>query len=368
MMDQALNGYSVLDLTTTIAGAFGTMFMADLGATVVKAERPDGDPMRQNDALFTAYNRNKKSITVDLEDASELEKLKSILGNFDVMIDDLPEEIMKKYGLDDASIREACPGLVTVSISNYGKGNSYSARPAFEETLQAESGLSFSIMDLGKGDPYTIDIPVVEATSAYYAVAPLLAALHEKNKTGKGQHVEINKYFAATSMLHFNLMYYKYMDILYAGQVTGAPAGFARTKDGIVLLMSEREPMWTRTLNLIEDPILHDPKFSDPAVRKANADLLMERIEAWLAQYTSREVDVLFTKAGIPIGFVRNIDELAEDPHVHARDSIVEIEVEGQGKMPFFANPVRLADSPAKYERAPRLGENNAEYLEGGAK
>jgi len=371
-MDQALSQIFVLDLTTSISGAFGTMLMSDLGATVAKVEDPkNGDPMRccgpeinGVHPLFTAYNRNKKSIALNLEDSNDLKTLKKILPQFDVLIDDLPADVMRKYKLDYESLKDEHPSLITVSISAFGNENAYQDRPAFEETLQAESGLSFSIIDLGNGTPYNISGALVETTGGYYAIIPLLAALHEKHLTGRGQRIDVNKYFCTVSMLHFNILNYKYHNILYPGHGGEYPIGFARSKDSMVLIISASDTMWKRTVSLIDDPVLHDPKFLNGNSRKENEGFLIERIEKWLIQYTSKEIDGMFTKAGIPIGFIRNIEDLAIDPHIADRNLIVKIDVPDIGPMSFFANTIRLADSESVYRRAPRLGEHTAEFCD----
>jgi crotonobetainyl-CoA:carnitine CoA-transferase CaiB-like acyl-CoA transferase len=369
-MNKALDQVTVLDLTTSVSGAFATMLLGDFGATVVKVESPEGDPMRRLGPeingvhpVFTAYHRNKKSIVLDLEIPGDLQTLKGLLPQFDVLVGDMPAVDMRKYGLDHDSLKEQYPALITVSISAFGEGNSYTDRPAFEETLQAESGLSYTVMDfLDGGAPQNINAPLAETTAGYYTAIPLLAALHAKNVTGLGQHIEVNKCFGLTAMIHFNILGFKFLNMTFVTKNNGAPVGYARCKDSMVYVVSGVDIMWKRTQSMIDDPELNDPKFDSGDCRIEHGDFIMERVEKWLMQYTEKEIYEKFTEAGVPVGFVRNVAELERDPHVSARNQIVKIDVPDVGTLPFFANHIRLADSGMAYGRAPHLGEHTAEF------
>lgn len=369
-MAKALSNVSVLDLSTTISGAYCTMLMSDLGATVVKIEDAErGDPMRRSGPevkgaypLFTAYNRNKKSVALNLDCADDLNALKKMVGNFEVLVSDWSVGKLTKRGLDYENLKKEFPMLISVHISPFGNGNSYQDRPADEETLQAETGFSFSIMDLGRGRPYNIAGSIVETTAAYYALIPTLAALHERRRNGRGQAIEVNKFFGAVSMHHFNILNYKFFNVQRPGHGGGAPIGFARCKDGLLRIASGDGLMWERTLKVIDDPVLHEPRFADVAYRIENEAYMIERIEQWCMRYTMAEINEMFTKEAVSLGILHGIEDLAHDPHLAARNQIVQIDVPGLGELPYFADPIRLTDSEVAYSRAPSLGEHNAQY------
>lgn len=378
-MSQALSGISVLDLTQTRSGAYCTMLMADLGAEVVKVEPPTGDSMRSAGPayegihpIFTAYNRSKKSIVLDFGCASEVAKLKGILPHFDVIVEDRAHGALERFGLGYDEVKVIAPSLIYATITGYGSGNSYQDRPVYEAALQAESGMSFSVLDDSKGTPYLIGGELAGTAGAYFTIIPILSALHERLSSGCGQKIEVNTYYALLSMMHFNILDYQYNHILYPGHGGGSPCGFVHTKDGIVRISLSVKAMWDRTRELFNDPVMNDPRFDDGAQREKEEPLLLERIGLHLCKMTNQEVEEMFTNAGITVGIVRTIDDIRSDPHIAAREQIVLIEAEELGALPFFASPFRLSQSAPEYRRAPKLGEHNAEYFpdsnrEGGA-
>ena len=371
-MAQALSGIKVLDLTKDIAGAYSTLVMADMGAEVVKVESPEdsnslrekGPVVKGTHPLFTAYNRNKKSITLRTELEEERKKLKSILSGFDVLVDDACPGKMQELGLDYDSLKEDFPSLITVSVTPYGSRGAYATRPGFEGTLQAESGVSFSVLDDSKGTPYLVGGHFLSVIGAQYAVIALLGALYARNTDGKGRRVESNAYYAACSMMQYNILDYIYNGVLFQGHGTGSPCGFIKTKDGMIRSNSHIQVMWERTLQLTDDPVMHEPRFMDGTEREKNEELLLYRMGLWLRNYTNKEIQKMFTKQGITVGIIRTIKDLLEDPHMLDRNQIVLIDVPGAGELPFFAAPYRMSGSKVQYHRAPVLGEHNAEYLE----
>lgn len=370
-MAQALSGISVLDLTDGISGAYCTCTLADMGATVVKVEKPEiGDSMRTYGPeingvhpAFTAYNRSKKSITLDLEDVNEVARLKTILGKFDVLVDNFHPGTMEKLGLDYESLKAEFPRLITLSITAFGSSNSYSDRPAYEGTLQAESGISFSIADDSDGTPYMVGGSMASIIGSQYAVIALLGALHGRTLDGKGRKIETNTYFGACYLMHFNILDFLYNNIRRPGHGSGSPCGYAHTKDGMVRINSHIQVMWERTLKLIDDPVMHEERFLDPKTREEHEPLLIEHMEKWLMQYTNREIHEIFAKAGITIGIIRDIKDLASDPHLLEREMLVLIDVPGIGDVSFVGAPFRMSGMAPTYSRAPYLGEHTAEYF-----
>ena len=340
---KALDGITVIDLTDSVAGPYCTMMMGDLGAKVIKVEQAgEGDIIRRSTPIihgvapvFTAYNRNKKSIALDLNRA---------------------------LGLDFVSLKDAFPKLICASLTGFGSSGPYADRPVYEGTIQAETGMTQSLINDSHGTPYMVGGNLAQTSSSYFFLAAILGALHQRRRSGCGQKVETSIYKSMLAMFSLPIN-----DYLFNGvecPVDGnAPEGFIRSKDGWLRISFGDQPMWERAIKLIDDPVLHDPRYATAEVRNQNRELLLERVEQWTQQRTSAQAIEEFTQAGLPGGIVRTIADLRRDPHMLARNHIVEIEVEGNGKLPFFASPFRMRESPIEYHPAPGLGENGEEIL-----
>lgn len=367
---KALSGITVIDLTTGISGPYCSMMMADLGAEVIKIEQlGQGDTIRETSPkvngaapVFTAYNRNKKSMALDLTQDKSMEIIRGLLHHADILIDNYAPGEIEKLGLDYASLKETYPRLICTSHTGFGTEGPYRNRPVYEGTFQAECGMTQSLINDSFGTPYLVGGNMAQYMAAHFCLVATLAALHQRQDTGRGQKVESNIYnsFLAIFPLPIN-------DYLFNGvecPVDGnAPQGFVRSKDGWLRISCGDQPIWERTVSVFNDPIMNEPRFHDAAVRNENRALMLERVELWSSQYTSEEAVQLFAKYGIPGGVVRTMKDLKEDPHLLARNNIVEIEVAGAGKLPYFASPFRMEGSPIEYNPAPALGEHSQEIL-----
>lgn len=367
---KALNGITVLDLTDGVAGPYCTMMMGDLGADIIKVEQAgEGDIIRRSTPIihgvapvFTAYNRNKKSLALDLNKSESIALIKRMLATADVLIDSYSPGTMESMGLDYDSLKEIYPKLICASLTGFGSTGPYADRPVYEGTIQAETGMTQSLINDSHGTPYMVGGNLAQTSSSYFCLAAILGALHQRRRTGLGQKVETSIYKSMLAMFSLPIN-----DYLFNGvecPVDGnAPEGFIRSKDGWLRISFGDQPMWERAIKLIDDPVLHDPKYATAEVRNQHRELLLERVEHWTQQRTSAQAIEEFTQAGLPGGIVRTIADLKEDPHLLARHHIVEIEVEGNGKLPFFASPFRMRESPIEYHPAPGLGEDGEEIL-----
>ena len=367
---KALDGITVIDLTDSVAGPYCTMMMGDLGAKVIKVEQAgEGDIIRRSTPIihgvapvFTAYNRNKKSIALDLNRAEGVALVKKMLAKADILVDSYPPGTMEKLGLDFVSLKDAFPKLICASLTGFGSSGPYADRPVYEGTIQAETGMTQSLINDSHGTPYMVGGNLAQTSSSYFFLAAILGALHQRRRSGCGQKVETSIYKSMLAMFSLPIN-----DYLFNGvecPVDGnAPEGFIRSKDGWLRISFGDQPMWERAIKLIDDPVLHDPRYATAEVRNQNRELLLERVEQWTQQRTSAQAIEEFTQAGLPGGIVRTIADLRRDPHMLARNHIVEIEVEGNGKLPFFASPFRMRESPIEYHPAPGLGENGEEIL-----
>lgn len=367
---KALHGITVIDLTDSVAGPYCTMMMGDLGAMVIKVEQTgEGDIIRRSTPVvngatpvFTAYNRNKKSIALDLKKPESIALIKRLLEKADVLIDSYQPGTMEKLGLDYDSLKDTYPKLICASLTGFGNLGPYADRPVYEGTIQAETGMTQSLINDSHGTPYMVGGNLGQTSSSYFFLAAILGALHQCRRTGRGQKVETNIYKSMLAMFSLPIN-----DYLFNGvecPIDGnSPEGFIRSQDGWLRISFGDQPMWERAIKLIDDPVLNDPCYSTAEVRNQNRELLLSRVENWTLQRTSAQAIKEFTQAGLPGGIVRTIADLKNDPHLLARNHIVEIDVENNGKLPFFASPFRMRGSPIEYNPAPRLGENGEEVL-----
>lgn len=367
---KTLSGITVIDLTESISGPYCTMMMGDLGADVIKVERiGTGDPLRSSspvikggNPVFTAYNRNKKSIALDLDSADGIELLKNMLHKADVLIDSFHPGTMERMGLSYELLKDIYPRLICVSLTGFGAEGAYRDRPVYEGTIQAECGMTQSLINDSLGTPYYVGGNIAQYASAYFCLIAALAAVHQARITGRGQKVESNMYNSLVAM--FSLPTNDYLFNGVERPIDGnAPEGFIRSKDGWLRVSCGDQPIWERAVKLMDDPVLNEPRFSDPAVRDKNRDLLLGRMELWSLTHTSEEAVKLFTETGISGGIVRTMDDLKRDPHLEARQGITEIEVPGLGKLPYFSSPFRIRNMTVDYNPAPELGENTDEIL-----
>lgn len=367
---KTLSGITVIDLTESVSGPYCTMMMGDLGADVIKIEKMGtGDIVRTSapevkggNPVFTAYNRNKKSIALDLDSKGGIELIKRLLHQADVLIDSFKPGTMERLGLDYETLRGEYPKLICVSLTGFGAEGPYSGRPVYEGTIQAECGMTQSLINDSLGTPYYVGGNIAQYASAYFCFTATLAAVHQAKMTGRGQKVESNIYGSLAAMFPLPLN-----DYLFNGverPIDGnAPEGFIRSKDGWLRVSCGDQPIWERAVKLMNDPVLNEARFSDPAVRDKNRELLLERMEMWSLKYASEETVKLFTEAGISGGVVRTMNDLRKDPHLEARHGIVGVEVTGSGSLPYFSSPFRIQGMEVDYNPAPALGENTGEIL-----
>lgn len=367
---KTLSGITVIDLTESVSGPYCTMMMGDLGADVIKVEkigtgdiiRTSAPLIRGGNPVFTAYNRNKKSIAVDLHSPDGIEVIKKLLYKADVLIDSFKPGTMEVLGLDYEALKEAYPRLICVSLTGFGPEGPYSGRPVYEGTIQAESGMTQSLINDSLGTPYYVGGNIAGYASAYFCLIATLAAVHQARMTGHGQKVESNMYGSLVAM--FSLPINDYLFNGVERPIDGnAPEGFIRSKDGWLRVSCGDQPIWERAVKLMDDPIMNEARFSDPAVREKHRDLLLERMEMWSLKFTSEEAVRLFTETGISGGIVRTMDDLKKDPHLLSRHGITEVEVLGLGKLPYFASPFRIEGMTVDYNSAPSLGQNTDEIL-----
>ncbi|KPK89673.1 MAG: carnitine dehydratase [Deltaproteobacteria bacterium SM23_61] len=371
-----LTGIKVIDLTRILSGPFCTMLLADMGAEVIKIEPPrEGDPLRTQGAMrdglswyYASFNRNKKSVTLDLYSPEGKEILESLIKKSDVVVDNFRPGVMEKMGFGYTRLKDMKSDIVYCGLSGFGKGGPYKDRPAFDFIIQAMSGL-MSLNGKEGEEPIRVGIPISDLIGGLYAAFGITVALWNRSKTGQGQEIE-------TSLLDGILSFFAYMSANYfaTGQLprrTGndhpiiAPYGVFRAKDGDIAIAPSSEQIYQKfieSLGLIR--LNQDADFSTNERRMANREktnaIIQEKIGAQSREYWIEYLN----RSGIPCGIIMNLSEVFNDPQVRHQQMVLEIDHPEYGRVRMTGFPVKLSSTPCQVRLpAPRLGEHTEEVL-----
>jgi crotonobetainyl-CoA:carnitine CoA-transferase CaiB-like acyl-CoA transferase len=375
-MDQgALAGIRVIDLTRILAGPFCTQLLADMGAEVIKIEPPAGDPVRVQGAIvdgyswyFAQFNRNKKSVVLDLYTDAGKADLARLLETADVVVENYRPGVFAKMGFPAERLEALNPRLIQASVNGYGSTGPYVDRPAFDFIAQAMSGF-MAVNGDPDGAPRRAAPPVSDLIAGLYCAFGVVCALQARGHTGRGQTVESSLTGGLISM-----MAYLSAEYFATGRNpvrTGnnhpivAPYGLFEAADGEIAVAPSNDTFvqrFLRTLGL--EGLLDEPDFATNADRMANRDALNARIN----QVTrTRPVDhwiEAINKAGCPAGRVMGLDEVFTDPQVLSQDMVISAEREDRAAIRMTGFPVKLSDTPARLHRPPpELGEHTESVL-----
>jgi len=374
-----LTGVTVLEVSHILSGPFCTMLLADLGARVIKVERPTlGDEARRlgpqisgDSAYFISVNRGKSSITVDLSRDEGRKIVRELCRRVDVFVENFVPGTMQKLGLDYAQLSLLNPRLVYASISGFGQNGPYAQNPALDIIVQAMGGI-MSVTGEPNGPPVRPGASLGDSIAGLYATTAILAALLERERTGKGRYVDISMLDCQVTMMENAFARYfatgKVPGPLGSRHPAAVPFQSFATQDGyiVVALISDRSEPWGRFCTAIGHPELtKDSHFSDAAARVQNYAILAPLIEAAIRKKPSREWLDEFLRIGIPCGPVNTIEAVAKDSQVLHRGMIAEIPHQKAGKW-------RVANSPFKFSEfsshpqgpSPELGEHTEEVLQ----
>lgn len=374
----ALQDLLVLDLTRILSGPFATMTLADLGADVVKVEQPGkGDDTRawgppfQGDAAayFLAVNRNKRSIAVDLKSAEGRAAVRRLAMKADVIVENFRPGTAAHLGLGFEELSQDNPGLVYASISGYGQTGPESQRPGYDAIAQARSGI-MSVTGETDGPPVRVGVSSADIAAGMWAIIGILAALHERQRTGRGQWVDI-------SLLDGSVAWLTYVSSGYfaSGKVpqrygsahpTIVPYQAFASSDGFVMVAVGNDSLWRRfTAAVGREDLEKDDRFTTNALRVKHRDILVPLISSILSERTTAEwVDALDAH-GVPVGPIQTVDQALADPQVLARGMVSEVEHPTAGTVKSVSCPIRLTRTPAEVRTAPPLlGQHTDEVLE----
>lgn len=374
-MDQPLAGIRVVDLTRILSGPFCSMLLGDLGADVVKIEAPDGDHVRKQGAIvegmswyFASFNRNKRSMTLDLRSEEGKAVLHRLVAGADVLVENFRPGVLDKLGLGPAERERLYPRLVVASVNGYGSTGPYADRPAFDFIAQAMSGF-MSVNGTAESGPLRCAPPITDLVAGLYAAFGVLAALRVRDRDGRGQAVEASMMMGMMSMMAY----------LSAAQLaTGAtppptgndhpvasPYGLFRAADGGVAVAPSTDPILRRFLRTIGlETVLADPRFATNADRVANRAALNALIDAAMQGETQATWIERLNAAGVPCGRVQTLAEVMVDPQVAAQDMVLDVPHPGHGTVRMTGFPVKLSHTPSRVNRpAPDLGADTEAVL-----
>jgi len=373
-----LAGMKVIELAHIMAGPACGMMLADMGADVIKVEKPDGDDSRRflppeikgESAAFMMMNRNKRGIALNLKDPDAIAVLRDLLEHADVVIENYRHDTMERLGLGYETLRQANPKLVYCAISGFGRTGPYAERGGFDLIAQGMSGL-MSITGEGPGrPPVKPGAPISDITAGFLATIGCVAAYSRAQATGEGQMVDTSLFEAGIS-----LTYWQSAIAFATGEAPGAlgsahplnaPYQSFRTRDGWINIGAANQRNWLRLLDVIDAPELgDDARFATNFDRMQHLDALVPLLED---HFSTRDTDDWLARmeaAGLPAGPVMTIPEMHNDPQALARDMIVETEHPIAGPVKAIGLPVKFSDTPGGVTRpAPTLGQHGPEILQ----
>lgn len=374
MPDQALSGGRVLDLTHCIAGPYCTKILADYGADVVKVERPGvGDPARsmgpfpgdnpdiESSGLFLYLNTNKKSITLNLKSAAGVEILKELVKGVDIAVENFSPRVMPGLGLDYQTLKEINPGLVMVSISNFGQTGPYRDCKATDLTVWGLSGILY---ELGEPDrePLKMGSNVSEYVAGLYGALVALSTLYYRDETGIGQHVDVSVLEAFHTMQPSMTLVFSMAGFIRQRAGIHFPWGILPCDDGYIGFFLPTQTHWESLCVLLEMPELIDrPEYETPMMREERRDEITAIIVSWLKGKRMEDVFHAAQELRLPLTMVPSTEQLFDMPQHKARGYFVDIDHPVGGKLTYPGAPFRLGETAWQAGRAPLLGEHNEE-------
>jgi CoA:oxalate CoA-transferase len=374
-----LAGINVLDISHILSGPFCTMLLADLGANVIKVERPIlGDEARRlgpqvsgESSYYMSVNRGKRSITVDLSREEGQKIIEKLCQRADVFVENYVPGTMQRLGLDYSQLSVLNPRLVYVSISGFGQSGPYAYNPALDIIVQAMGGM-MSVTGEPNGQPIRPGASLGDSVAGLFGTTAILAALLERERTGKGQYVDISMLDCQVTILENAFSRYfatgKAPGPLGSRHPAAVPFQAFATQDGyiVVALISDQSDPWIRFCLAIGHPELaKDPRFSNATLRVQNYAMLAPIMDEAIRRRTSREWLDEFSRIGIPCGPVNTIDVVANDSQVLHRGMIAEIPHKKLGKWRVANSPFKFGESSSHPQGpSPDLGEHTDEVLE----
>ncbi len=379
-----LQGFRVIDLSRILAGPWASQMLADLGAEVIKIERPgSGDDTRgwgppympdesgratTEAAYFHGANRGKQSVCIDMSKSEGQSLIRDLVGSSDVLIENFKVGGLKKYGLDYASLKQSHPRLVYCSITGFGQTGPYANRAGYDFMIQAMGGI-MSVTGEADGSPMKIGVALADVLTGLYAANAIQAALIHQQKTGEGQYIDMALLDVQVATLANQAMNY-----LATGSSPGrlgnahpniVPYQAFQTADGHIILAIGNDAQYERFCDLAGcGELAADARFRSNSGRVQYRDSLVPQIAQIMLQKTSAAWLEALNDRGIPCGPINDIEQVFSDPQVRHRGMQLELDHPVAGKVASVANPIRLSQTPVEYQQSPPvLGEHTDDVL-----
>lgn len=381
MTQGALDGIKVLDLSRILAGPWATQMLGDLGAEVIKVERPgQGDDTRTwgppsvelDGKVFSAYylacNRNKKSVAIDISTPAGADLVRRMAAEADVLVENFKTGNLARYGLDYASLAKVNPGLIYCSVTGFGQTGPYAARGGYDFLVQGMGGL-MSITGADANHPTKVGVPVIDMFTGLYAVIAIQAALIHRANTGEGQHIDCALLDSAVGILANQAMNH------LVGGVVPVPLGNSHpnvvpyrtfaARDGHVIVAVGNDGQFRALCDALgRDDLRDHPDYARNELRVRNRTVLEAALEDEISRHDGAALIALMEARGVPGGPINRIDAVFTDPHVIARKMQVSVKTPGGDRVPQLRFPPVMSASPATIRRAPpALGADGAEVM-----
>jgi len=370
-----LSGVRVLDLTRVLSGPFCTALLGDLGADVLKIEAPEGDSVRRQGALrdglslyFAQFNRNKRSMRLDLRKPEAREILTRLIRQSDVLVENFRPGVLARMGFPASKLHELRPSLVVCAINGFGSTGPYKDRPAFDFIAQAMSGF-MSVNGTEDGEPLRSGLPISDLVAGLYAALAITASVLRARETGKGEIAEVSLTNAMVSMLSYIATTY------FATGITpprsgndhpiAAPYGLFPTRDGRIALAPPDNVFFGRLMDALGRPELKDdPLYRTQTARVANRERINAVVGGKLVANTTDYWVETLNAAGVPCGPVHAVADVFKDPQILAQNMVMNVEQPGHGIVRMLGFPMKFTETPCTVHLpAPGLGQHSDEVL-----
>ncbi len=377
-MTQALKNLRVLDFTQYLSGPHCTSVLSELGAEVIKVERPGtGEPERKAAPMspkgesyqFIAYNRGKKSVTLNMKHPDGLAIAKKMTAKCDILVENFAPGVMERLGLSYDEVKKINPGIIFASISGFGQSGPRRDQITFDVVGQAMGGL-MSVTGEPDGEPLKAGISLADYMGGYNATIAILAALHYKTVTGEGQHIDISMQDGIWAMVFPDRA--DYFDTHVTPKRIGnrlgssSPFGSYKAKDGYVVICTITDEQWHNVLKAIDrEDLKDDERFITRVKRTENMAAVEGVLDQWLKEKTVEEAVAIFKELKVPSSPVPTFDQVANDPQIHHREMIIEVEQPLSGKVKLAGSVYKMSKTPGNRRLPiPLVGEHNREIYE----
>ncbi len=380
-----LSGLRVLDMSRILAGPSATQILGDLGADIIKIEkpqtgddtrkwgppyvtRPDGSPSSES-SYYLSCNRNKRSVTLDYTKPEGVQLLKKLLGKCDILIENYKAGTLDKYGLGYEQLKDWFPKLIYCSLTGFGHTGPYRDRAGYDFLIQAMGGI-MSLTGPAEGEPYKTGVAVADLMTGMYAITGILSALHHRHVSGKGQFIDVALLDSQIAWLSNAGQYYLTSGVstprMGNAHPTIVPYEVFEASDGYFVLAVGNDRQFEDFCAFAQRPELAaDHRFSENKNRVINRAILVPIVRDILKAQTRAYWIGGLEKSGVPCGPVNNLEQAFKDPQVQARNMTVDMHhPHAKGPVKLIANPLRLSKTPVSYDRAPpTLGQHTQEVL-----